>query len=215
MNKSVPVWIILLILSTNIFAQSQPELFSKVDSLVKYITGSNFEQNSSFREDLDLIDSLYYHSRKIADDRGEALLMLSMAALPFQKFPIKAPLSGMEFGIPLPQGPNSLFERKIKNLPSHFLFDSRGNFGDKDKLSHFFGNAYLTYTTGCFTITKFMGILVELFEFNFKKNGEVNRRDMMLNYLGGLFGLALKKNNAATPSEFIKLYSLFYLRIYI
>ncbi len=195
-------------------AQSKPDLFTAIDSLAKFIASEQFRQIATQTDALSLIDTIWYKSLQISADTSDALLSAAFSTLPFKVFPVKTPLTGTRFDIPLPTGPINLFSSKFNNLPSNFLFDSPSGFGDRDKLPHFFGNAFLTYNFGFFTITKFMGIFVELFEYNFKKNGEVSLRDMRVNYLGGLFGLILRTNPRVKPSDLLKIYNIFYLRVF-
>lgn len=195
-------------------AQCGGDLFTAIDSLTKFIASDQFRLIASQSDDLDLIDTIWEKSLQISPDRSDALLSAAFSTLPFQVFPVRTPITGSRFDIPLPTGAPHLFKSKFNNLPSNFLFDSPTGFGDRDKLPHFFGNAFLTYNFGFFTITKFMGILVELFEKSFKDNGEVNLRDMQINYLGGIFGLILRTDAKTKPSDLLKIYNIFYLRVF-
>jgi len=195
-----------------IYAQNQPDFFRGVDSLAEFIASDSFGKING--TDLDRIDIIFIKSILINHDTSDALLSAAFGCLPFLEFPVRTPFLKIKFGIPLPSGPVKFFPAKSRNLPKNFLFDSPPGFGDRDKLSHFFGSAFLTYNFGFFTITKFMGILVELFENNFKENGEINLRDMQVNYLGGLFGLILRNYPSTKPSDLLKIYNIFYLRVF-
>ena len=104
-------------------------------------------------------------------------------------------------------------DSKNKNLPKHLFFDSRQNdFGDKDKLTHFFGNAFLAYSISFFNLSKFLGILVELIEDAFSKGGLVDWKDITINHLGELFGSNLDDNKNLLPSEILKIYSILFYK---
>lgn len=207
-------FILLFAIFSNANGQFCDNLFRSIDSLTIELSSLQFQKLKNQTPEIYLIDTIWNKSKRISSNYSDALLTATFSALPFREFPVVTPFLKIKFGIPLPVGPLNLFEKKFKNLPFKFLFNSPNGFGDRDKLSHFFGNAFLTYNAGFFTITKFMGILVELFENNFKENGEINLRDMQVNYLGGLFGLALRNNPETKPSDLLKIYNIFYLRVY-
>jgi hypothetical protein len=109
--------------------------------------------------------------------------------------------------------PDSAFKLKVSHLPSKIFFDSpEGFFGDKDKLPHFFGNAFLSYNIALFNLSKFLSILVELFEESFKVDGSVSTRDLLIGNLGELFGRELSDKGKRMPSKYIRLYELFYIK---
>jgi len=106
-----------------------------------------------------------------------------------------------------------LFQAKLKNLPTKIFFDSPENeFGDKDKLSHFFGNAFLKYNSSFFNLSKFLGIFVEVVERDLFVNGSFDNRDLITNYLGELFGELIKCNKNILPSDVLKIYQLLFIR---
>ena len=144
-------------------------------------------------------------------DHSEALLLLTFVTLPFNEFPFELPLINVQFGIPLPSASDSVFNIKTANLPKQFFFDSpKTNFGDKDKIAHFFGNAFLSNNVGFFNLSKFLGILVELIEDAFSAGGFIDFRDVTINHLGELFGTLLNDNENILPSDVLKIYSILF-----
>ncbi len=192
-------------------SQSEKSLSDAVYFLSEYIVSQEFTLLKSSNSDLELIDTLYskaleYHN----GDYSEALLSLTFATLPFNKMPVHLPPLG-KVNLHLPSVDETLFNRKVKNLPKKIYFDSpETNFGDKDKVAHFFGNSFLAYNQGFFNLSKFMGIFVELFEASFEVGGGLDERDILTNSLGELFGKELRKNKNLMPSDVMKLYYLFY-----
>lgn len=186
--------------------------------LSELIASDIFEKSKNEYDDLDLVlvDSLYLKAIKFYQgDISEALLALTFASLPFDHIKIRF-LFGTRFNIPLPSPPKKVFDKRVKNLPKFLFFDSpEGNFGDKDKLAHFFGNAFLRYNFGFFNLSKFMGIFVETVEEGLFIEGGYSRRDLIANHLGELFAESVKQNSSILPSEILKVYQLLFFRITI
>lgn len=166
---------------------------------------------NSCGNDLEKIDSLYNKAVIFFNkDTSDALLALTFATLPFQEMKINIPIIGV-IPLKLPSVKGELFFKKRKNLFGNVFFDSpKTNFGDKDKVAHFFGNAFLGYSSNFLNPSKFLGVFVELFEDRFKSSNGVDRRDLQSNLLGELFGKSLKNNSNILPSDCFKIYSLFY-----
>lgn len=206
--------IIIVLLPQMILAQSDKSLSDAVYHLSEFIASDEFLKLKENNTDLDLIDTIYTRALKYHNgDISETLLTLTFATLPFNKMPVRLPLLG-KVNLHLPSVNKKLFREKVKNLPSKIYFDSpESDFGDKDKVAHFFGNSFLGYNEGFFNLSKFMGIFVELFEASFEVGGGLDRRDILTNNLGELFGKELNKNKKLMPSDIMKLYYLFYTTI--
>ena len=162
-------------------------------------------------DDLEIVDSLYSEALRFYNgDISEALLSLTFATLPFKEMPIYLPIINVRVPLQLPSVKGDYFSQKRQNLPGIVFFDSRHKYGqDKDKVAHFFGNAFLAYNISIFRASKFLGLLVEMFESEFEVSN-VDFRDLQSNHLGELFGKTLRENNNVKPSEFFDVYSLFY-----
>ncbi len=195
-------------------AQSNKSLSDAVYYISEFVASEKFLKLKENHGDLELIDTIYTRALQYHNgDISEALLTLTFATLPFNKMPVHLPLLGT-LDLHLPSVDENLFKKKIKNLPSAIYFDSPvSDFGDKDKVAHFFGNAFLGYNEGFFNLSKFMGIFVELFEASFEVGGGLDRRDILTNHLGEMFGKELNKNAGLMPSQIMKLYFLFYTTI--
>jgi hypothetical protein len=108
------------------------------------------------------------------------------------------------------------FLTKNENLPKNLFFDSpQNNFGDKDKLAHFFGSAFLSYESKFFDLGKLIGYFVEAFEESFKVQSSVDIRDLDVNEYGRFFGELLKENDNLLPSQIFLLRSIRFLRVSI
>ncbi len=204
---------IILFFNSTIFAESStPSFEDGVIYLSKYIASESFVELSKLHNDQELVDTLYNRSLQFYNgDISEALLALTFATLPFNKMPVTIPFVNIKIPLRLPAVNEELFKIKKKNLPGIVYFDSRIKGGqDKDKVAHFFGNAFLAYNISFINASKVLGIFVELFESSFKVSGGVDFRDLQTNGLGEAFGNSLRKNNKLLPSQFFKIYSLFY-----
>lgn len=181
--------------------------------LSDYVASDEFANLKQTSTDLEQVDLLFSKSAKyFNNDFSEALLCLTFACLPFDKIDFKLPIIGI-LEIPLPSPPKTIFKKRLNNLPKKLFFNSStSDFGDKDKLSHFFGNAFLHYNISVFNFSKFMGIFVEKTEQNFFANGELDKRDLIANHLGELFAEMLKVNPSSKPSKALLVYQLLYFR---
>ncbi|MEW6004913.1 MAG: hypothetical protein AB1695_06305 [Stygiobacter sp.] len=209
--KKLILFLFISIYSQNLFPQTKEGInfYSGLFYLSRYTVSDEFK---NIKNDLEKVDSLFSKSKTFFnDDISEALLCLTFTCLPFDKIELK--IFSRIINIPLPSPPKKIFESRLKNLPSKLFFDSPHNdFGDKDKLSHFFGNAFLRYNFSPFNISKFMGIFVELTEENFFANGGYNYRDLIANNIGEIFAEMLLKNKNSKPSKAFLIYQLLFFR---
>jgi hypothetical protein len=130
---------------------------------------------------------------------------------PYKRVPVTIPILNYTVYYPLVSAEDSIFLLKNKNLPSHFLFDSpQGEYGDKDKIAHFFGNAFLGYHSTFLDLSIILGLFVEVFEETFQVQSEIDERDLIVNYYGRFYGKALKQNMFVLPSQSLILYPFFY-----
>ncbi|MEW6508121.1 MAG: hypothetical protein AB1432_10290 [Bacteroidota bacterium] len=182
--------------------------------LSEFIASSEFDVYKEVNDDLSQINFIYKKAIEFFDgDISEALLALTFTCLPFDQIKVRF-FFGSKIIFPLPSPPKKIFNKKLSNLPSKLFFDSpKSNFGDKDKLAHFFGNAFLRYNFGFFNLSKFMGIFVENVEEGLFLEGGFSNRDIIVNHLGELFAESIKKNKNLLPSDILKIYQLLFLRI--
>jgi len=137
-----------------------------------------------------------------------------LATVPYNKVPIQVPILNSIVYYPLTSADDEIFLKKNNNLPRYLFFDTPQNdYGDKDKLAHFFGSAFLSYESNLFDIGKLIGYFVEAFEESFKVQSSVDPRDLDVNYYGRLFGSILKEDKSVRPSQILLFRSLRYLRV--
>lgn len=217
MNSRIVIlnFILSLLASGNMIGQIfvEKNLEEGVTYMVNYITSENYESLKENNTDLNLIDTLYHRALKFHNyDIEEALLTMTFATLPFEEMPLHVPFTNIQMKASLPSGPVGTLEKKIENVPKRIFSDTpNSNFGDKDKVAHFFGNAFLSYSITIFNMSKFLSILVELFEDSFKVEGTIDNRDFIANFLGYHFGNQLLDNEKSLPSTSLGLYNFFKL----
>ncbi len=211
--KSKSYLLILIIFTAPLFAQ-ESKLSETVNHISEFIASDYFGNLNGIVNDLSLIDTLYNQALKYRNyDYSEALLSLTLASLPYKKVPIQVPLLKIIIQYPLTSAEDSVFLIKNRNLPKDLFFDTQQNeFGDKDKLAHFFGSAFLAYNSSIFDLGDLIGYFVEVFEAEFKVQSEIDNRDLMANKLGYIFGIYLKRNKNVQPSHAFLFRTLFYLR---
>jgi len=208
----------MLLISSSTKAQTVNEksFYGGLFYLSNYLASEEYIQFARTHNDLEAVDHIYEKALSFFDgDASETFFCLTFVFIPYNHITVKLPLIGTNVRFPLPSPPQSVFNEKVKNTPKHLFFDSPQNdFGDKDKLAHFFANAFLRYNVSVFNLSEFLGIFVEYFEQGFFLQGGFDRRDLIANHLGELFAKMVHNNPLAKPSEALKVYQLLYLRIY-
>lgn len=153
----------------------------------------NFTKSDNREININRLDSIFSYALVLADSNiGDALLFCSIGTMTYPTFKIRIPLIGLTIPFPVfTKVDTSMLNMKKKNLP-HKLFDDTpdSEFGDKDKVVHFFSTAYLSYMFGEL-FSNHLGIFVEEFEESFKIDGKVDERDLKINQLGAEFGRML------------------------
>jgi hypothetical protein len=194
-----------------IFPQ-QSNLSKAVNYISSYIASEEFSQIKKKYGDLIAVDSIYKVALRFnANDYSEALFALSAATLPYREVPIVIPLIKSVWDYPLVSANDSIYYLKNKNLPTSFFYDTPQNdYGDKDKLAHFFGFAFLSNSTLFFDLGNLIGYFIEAFEEDFKVQSSIDYRDLEVNFLGKCFGNILKKDNSILPSQILIMRTLYY-----
>ena len=219
-NKIAAILFVILLISANqkLFSQEKydKDFYGGLFYITDFICSPEFESLKQNNTDLELVDTLFYRALNFFDgDVSEACLCLTFSTIPFHNIKIKTPIIHNQFIIPLPSPGLKVFTKRTENLPKNLLIDSpKNDFGDKDKLAHFFGNAFIGNNFGWFNLSKFMGIFVENVEATLFVEGSYDRRDLMINRLGEFFGRMIKNKPDLKPSNVLEIYQLQYLRLY-
>lgn len=211
------ILLILLFIFTSLSIAQQSKLSKGVNYISGFIASDYFKSLKKDDSDLALVDTIYKRAVKFENyNYSEALFALTFAAIPYRKVPIKPPLINTIVNFPLTSAADSVYKLKNKNLPSQLYFDSPQNwYGDKDKIAHFFGSAFLSYTSNIFDLGDLFGYFVEAFEDEFKVQSAIDRRDLLTNDLGNIFGTLLKKDKNILPSQVMIIHSLTFFRYHL
>lgn len=215
---TMKIFLILIIinLANQSFSQ-QSNISRAVNHSSEYIASEKFIKLRSEIGDVAAVDSIYIDAVNYSNGNiSEALLALMLATVPYREVPVQIPIVNSIIYYPLTSADQETFLKKNNNLPRYLFFDSPQNdYGDKDKLAHFFGSAFLSYESNIFDIGKLIGYFVEAFEESFKVQSSVDLRDLDVNEYGRLFGNLLKENKQLLPSQIFLLRSLRFLRVTI
>jgi hypothetical protein len=177
-----------------------PPLFNDEAHLKRYIRDGRFYDLRKFHDDTLAVDAIFDRAMLIADgDVRHALLISTFAVMDHRTLGFKVPLIGSIY-VPLTTENDSLFRLRRTHLPKKILNDNP-NASDKDKLQHFFGSAYIAYTTNSRNFAEWIGDLFELGENRFVMGGNNDPRDKMANAKGREFGLWLLKDENVLPSD--------------
>jgi hypothetical protein len=180
-----------------------------VDSISKQIAARQFNETN----DLFAVDSIYISARDLnKGDLTETFLSLAFAVIPYNKVPIRLPLIHTLVIFTLISSFDSTFKLKNKNLPSLLFYDTPQE-GDKDKNAHFFGSAFISYSSNIVDLGDLIGYFVEVFEASFEVQNQVDPRDMEANVLGQIFGRIIKKHKNVLPSQVMILKTLYHIRM--
>jgi hypothetical protein len=207
--------LILIIVSTSSAYSQQSGLSRGVNYISEFIASDYFLELKKGNTDLALVDSIYIRAIEFYENNyTEALLALTFTTIPYRRVPLVIPLIKARLYYPLTSANDSISNLKNQNLPSKLFYDSPDNdYGDKDKLAHFFGNAFIGYAENILKLADVFGYFVEAFEEDFKAQSEVDFRDVDVNWYGVLFGEMLETNKNVLPSQIMTIRSLRYFRI--
>ena len=215
---TMKIFLILIIINfANQSFSQQSNISRAVNHSSEYIASEKFIKLRSEIGDVAAVDSIYIDAVNYSNGNiSEALLALMLATVPYREVPVQIPIVNSIVNYPLTSADQETFNKKNNNLPRYLFFDSPQNdYGDKDKLAHFFGSAFLSYESNIFDIGKLIGYFVEAFEESFKVQSSVDLRDLDVNEYGRLFGHLLKENKQLLPSQIFLLRSLRFLRVTI
>jgi len=215
-NRVVTLFLLieLLVLTSQIFPQ-QSNLSKGVNYLSEFIASEYFVELKNTNSDLSLVDSMYLRAIEYYNyDYQDALLALTFATVPFRRIPLVVPLIKARIYYPLISSSDSISNFKNLNLPGRLFYDTPDDKeGDKDKLAHFFGNAFIGYQESVLKLAGVFGYFVEVFEEDFKVDSKVDFRDIDVNWYGVLFGDMLEINKKILPSQVMVLRSLRYFSL--
>jgi hypothetical protein len=175
--------------------------------LKRYIRSERFGYVKSRVGDTRAIDAIFQRALEIShEDVSEALFISALATMEHKEVGVRLPVIKLPVYFPLTSESDSVFRYRVSQLPSHFYIDSPpGEYGDKDKLQHFFGSAFLAYSCRSRGVANLIGDFIEWGEDEFIIDGAYDPRDRRANHEGQELGLTLGDRVDALPSEFLQI----------
>lgn len=183
-----------------------PQLIRDTREIRRYVRDQRFAELLRRCGDLRAVDGIYQKALRVAEfNIARALFLSMMACLEHQNVQVEVPIVGI-VGLPLTFEEDSLFLARKANLPSRFYDDSPGSgHGDRDKLQHFFGSAYISYVSGSPELARATGNAIEWGEAKMVVGGADDPRDRRANKQGETFGHDLLYVNSLLPSDYLAL----------
>jgi len=183
-----------------------PKIFQDATLLKEFVRSEELSLLREERGDLAAVDAIYRRAVRLCwYNRGEALFLSCFATMDHMRFGVRVPMVGLVLWFTLTSEDRETARARIDSLPRHLYPDTPENrFGDRDKLQHFFGSAFLSYTFESGAASDRVGQSVEWGEELFVVDGVNDPRDVRANREGQEFGLRLLDEPAALPSEFFR-----------
>jgi hypothetical protein len=173
-------------------------------ALKDFIRSGEFAAWREYAGDARAVDAIYVRAMALtANNTSLALLAATVATFDHYVVGLDVPVLSLVF--PLSNESREDFAARVRNLPSDFYPDTPpGSHGDRDKLQHFFGAAYIAMTFESRGAAQRVGDFVEAGEEAVIIDGVLDSRDERANWNGTEFGIALLANNRRYPSEFFR-----------
>ena len=183
------------------------KMFADCAQLKAYVRSEEFLKVRTSEGDLKGVDAIYARALELAwHNIPEALLISAFATMDHRRVGVRLPLLGPLLWFPLTSEFADEFDARLRALPSRLYPDSpRDPEGDRDKLQHFFGSAFIAYSTRSGDPADRIGDFIEETEEACIVGGVNDERDKRSNGHGRSFGLALLVEEDARPSSFITL----------
>lgn len=180
-----------------------PSYLDNMYRLRSYIASDEFSHSPDSFSATQQVDAIYRRAVMLTEGNVmEALFICAVATLPYKTFPAVIPLVNFVITVPVSTESEDQFRSRLKNLPSGLFLDSPAR-SDQDKLTHFFGSAYLVCVLKAPLWTMGIGSGVEMLESIFKLEGSRDVRDEVANERGIAFGTELMQSRDVLPSKFL------------
>ena len=182
-----------------------PKILQDEYRLKDYVLSEEF---ASFRRkygDVHATDAIFNRALVLSwNNVYEALLISFACTLEHRNFGIRLPVLGPLLWVPLTSEFPDDFQARVSSLPSKLYRDTpAGSTGDRDKLQHFFGSAFLAYVFESGEASERMGMFVEWGEDKFIVDGVLDERDLRANEQGQQFAAHLLNGEDVLPSKFL------------
>ena len=181
-----------------------PKVLQDCYMLREYVCSEELAAGRAAHGDLYAVDCVFDRAMRLCwNNVYEALLVSAFALMDHHRVGVRIPLIGAVLWFPLSSEFEREFRARVDVLPSRLYADTPpGEGGDRDKLQHFFGSAFLTTLTESAEGVDRFGLFIEWGEEQFIVGGVNDERDVRANRQGERFGLRLLSDPDARPSGF-------------
>jgi hypothetical protein len=185
-----------------LFTWYPPLLIRNGIDLKDFIRSDAFAAYRRFAGDARAADAIYVRAMSLtANNTAVALLIATVATFDHYVVGVRVPLLNLWF--PLSNESREEFDARVRNLPSKLYADSPpGPRGDRDKLQHFFGSAFIALAFESQGAARRVGDFIEVGEDAAIVDGVNDARDERADWNGREFGAALMADNRLYPSGF-------------
>ena len=182
-----------------------PKVLQDCYLLREYVRSGELSSLRHEYGDVYAVDCVFDRAMRLSwNNVYEALLVSAFALMDHERFGVRLPLIGQVLWFPLTSEFAGEFHARVDSLPSRLYPDTPpGREGDRDKLQHFFGSAFLTALTESAEGADRFGLFIEWGEELFVVGGVNDDRDVRANREGQRFGLRLLSDPGALPSSFL------------
>jgi len=172
--------------------------------LKEFVRSKTFKMLREGYGDLHAVDAIFIRSMALTkENTAVSLFLATVACFDHRLVGLKIPVFSLFF--PLTNESEDEFIRRVDNLPTRLYDDTPPSMGgDRDKLQHFFGSAFISYVFESSQPAERVAQFIEFGEDAIIVEGAYDQRDLQANCQGGKFGLALLQNNHRLPSEFLR-----------
>lgn len=183
-----------------------PKLIADGHALKEFVRGEEFARLRTEYGDRYAVDALFDRAMSLSwNNVYEALMISLFTTMDHRRFGVRLPVVGPFLWVPLSSEFPQEFEERVHALPSRLYDDTpEDEAGDRDKLQHFFGSAFLTYLFESKDVASHAGTFIETYEEKIIVGGVLDERDFRANRQGQEFGIALLEDKSLLPSTFLR-----------
>jgi hypothetical protein len=173
--------------------------------LKDFILSKEFSALREHLGDKRAMDAIYVRAMNLTDgNTGISLLIAAFATFDHEIVEFKIPM--LSFALPLTGEEQKQFKRRVNALPKELYTDTpTDSYGDKDKLQHFFGSAFIAFAFESAGSARRAGVFVEKGERLGIRGGVYDNRDLRADDEGARYGIALLQDNHRLPSDFLRI----------
>lgn len=183
-----------------------PKFAADAYRLKEFVRSGEFAEVRSTLGDPAAVDTLFSRAKELSwGNLYEALLISALATLDHRRVGVRLPLIGPLLWLPLTSEFDDDFRSRLAALPTRLYSDTPSDSaGDRDKLQHFFGSAFLAAVSESRDAARRVGEFVEWGEERFIVGGVTDERDLRADRQGQEFGIRVLARKGERPSQYLR-----------